>query len=146
VKGWDISNSEIRHSLFRNPRTGFNYASDLSNSVWGYYADGFFDRRPITDNIAVASGTRDVAYVGRLFYNTTTCPDHYGASLFVPNGGNRNKDSGDLSDNSGTFDSYYWTSSIYDITGGIILRLLSTNTGPWIGEKTSGAMVRCVRE
>ena len=69
------SNSEMRQSLFLDPPT--YTASSSGNSITGFYADGFFDRRPIVSNSTVAAETNDVAHVGRLFYNPTTL-----ASLF----------------------------------------------------------------
>lgn len=55
---------------------------NTKNSIYGYYADGFFDRRVIVGK-GVSTGA-DVAYVGRLFFNSAT-----GASLFFPSSGYR---------------------------------------------------------
>ncbi|NDV65244.1 hypothetical protein [Bacteroides sp. 224] len=95
-----VADSEIRQSLFKIPNDGRidqSYKSEERNSEWGYYADGFFDRRAIstpTDGdvdlcnddrwpiCAVAKGKSNVAYIGRLFYNP-----YNDASLFFPAGG-----------------------------------------------------------
>jgi hypothetical protein len=84
----DIANSEFRQSLYLTPPTGANNNSD--NIVWGYYADGYFDRRQIVASVdevassAVSPDTKDVGYQGTLFVNTSTK-----ASLFMPWGGER---------------------------------------------------------
>ena len=86
-----VSESEIRQSLFLNPH-GPTVAHNTDNSVWGYYADGFFDRRRITyangsvgaSNSTVAyNSQKDVAHVGRLFFSPHTAhlPNH---SVFFP--------------------------------------------------------------
>ncbi len=91
----DISNSEIRHSLWLQPPTGYP-DFDKMNSAWGYYADGFFDRRPLSTNIngVVSSGNNDVAYSGSLFFNPVVGSDHYNASLFLPGAGYRSASGG----------------------------------------------------
>jgi len=94
-----VSGSEYRQSLWLNPPTGQN--SNMDNSVWGYYADGFFDRRQIVESINNAENStvsyylsnlfdvrnRDIAYIGRLFFNPTT-----NRSLFFPAAGYRTTD------------------------------------------------------
>jgi hypothetical protein len=78
----------MRQSLFLNPQLGNALRSP--NSVWGFYADGFFDRRMpgvSHNNIAnstVAAGTNQVAYIGSLLFNPTT-----GYHLFFPAAGHR---------------------------------------------------------
>ena len=111
----------------------------------GYYADGFFDRRKINNTgNAVAEGTGDVAYIGRLFFNSLPESDHYGASLFLPYGGTRYNTSGALRTDflSG---ASYWTGSS-DGADGISLRMMETHAGPWEGSKYFGYMIRCVKE
>jgi len=143
--GTSISNSELRQSLFLHPQTGFNYASNLDNSVWGYYADGFFDRRLISNNhTAVAFGTDNVAYMGRLFYNSIPGSDHFCASLFLPSTGNRTPLKGDLV--LSPFESFYWTSSSNGENNGIGLRIWNSHAGPWYIDKSTGLQIRCVRE
>jgi hypothetical protein len=43
----NVADSEIRQSLWLDPQAGSTRKE--SNYVWGYYADGFFDRREITN-------------------------------------------------------------------------------------------------
>jgi len=85
----DIANSEIRQSLFMNPRTGTSTNRD--NSAWGFYADGFFDRRPISGKTHVAGNTNDVAWIGRIFFNDIWGSTHYNASVFFPAAGYRER-------------------------------------------------------
>jgi len=87
-----VAGSEIRQSLWLNPKPGRVGNSDIQNSAWGYYADGFFDRRQITTPAAsggaslsvVSDATESVAYIGNLFYNPNN-----NASLFFPATGYR---------------------------------------------------------
>lgn len=112
---------------YRRPIGGNTYDSEmiqslrfnterLGNAAWGYYADGFFDRRTPgkspthsaytqgSPDSAVAIGTKDVAYIGLLFYNEST-----NASLFFPAPGMRDRESGYLTGpGSG---GCYWTST-----------------------------------
>ena len=102
----DVTSSEIRQSLWLNPPA--KTASNIDNSVWGYYADGFFDRRQISNSSTVSAATYDIAYIGNLFYDSNT-----GASLFFPAAGNRKYASDNTSGNlqfTGN-NGYYWTSS-----------------------------------
>jgi hypothetical protein len=80
------STSEIRQSLWLNPQSGGT--SSVTNSNWGYYADGFFDRRTIQNSAVSATNSTNnkyVAYIGRLFFHPTTF-----ASMFFPAAGTRN--------------------------------------------------------
>ena len=114
----NISASELRQSLFMGPLVNGATGSTTNkhNTIYGYYADGFFDRRelgtPVNGklNSAVAEGTRDFAYSGRLFVNQNINGDHYNASLFFPLAGWRNSSTGALSQ-AGDI-GYYWTSSL----------------------------------
>ncbi|MCL2596797.1 MAG: BACON domain-containing protein [Paludibacter sp.] len=106
------SGSEMRQSLWWYPQTSTGY-SDFNNSVWGYYADGFFDRRQITNGVGTNPGTGSsvsttnyqIAHRGRLFYNPTT-----NASLFFPAAGYRHYTMGVLY-YLGDFGYYYSSSS-----------------------------------
>ncbi len=108
------SGSELMQSLFYTTfdNSGSN-RNDANHRYFGYYADGFFDRRPIgrsatsTANaaVAVSANTKDVAYRGLLFTNPFTK-----ASLFMPVGGLRNDAVGTLV-SAGGADGKYWTSS-----------------------------------
>ncbi len=98
----------MRQSLWRDPVAAS--ANSVGNSIWGYYADGFFDRRAIgnpegitaTPNSAVSATTGAVAYAGRLFFNPTT-----NASLFMPASSYRYFNSGQIFGAGGY--GYYWT-------------------------------------
>jgi len=112
---WELHNppvlaaSEFRYSLWKNPECGYsNFSSTIplfsasldynggntDNAVWGYYADGFFDRRQIVNGVGAGAGTAssvstgnvNIAHVGMLFYNDY--PDSK-ASLFFPAAGER---------------------------------------------------------
>lgn len=114
----DVYKSEIRMSLFRNPMKGDGnwvtaekpidpqnkpekYIPKILEEIkYGFYADGFFDRRPIVerdmiDGIERGSGkvskykgvsldTTEAAYGGVLIFN----PDN-NASIFFPAAGRR---------------------------------------------------------
>ena len=104
--------SEIRQSLWLTPKV--SSIPSIDNSVCGYYADGFFDRRTITNgpgtysetNTSVSVGDNQIAHIGRLFFN----PANY-ASLFFPSAGYRGF-SGNLQDVGHM--GYYWTTTTYD--------------------------------
>ncbi|MDR2231802.1 MAG: fimbrillin family protein, partial [Tannerella sp.] len=120
VSNPSVSQSEIRQSLWLNPPTGEN--NNTENSVWGFYADGFFDRYNLEEPMqggsggnpvaadwvkpnAVKAGTVNAAYMGRIVYN----PYNF-ASLFLPAAGMRgglNEGQLDLTGNRG----WYWTST-----------------------------------
>ena len=144
--GNSVSVSELRQSLFAKPVTGVGYKE--TNTVWGCYADGFFDRRLITKSPgpeireAVAFGTNDVAYIGRVFYNAIPGSDRYGASIFFPATGFRNT-FGDL-----TFEvnaGGYWSSSCEDGYGRP-LSIEKAAASPTKLSKAHGFSIRCVKE
>lgn len=107
--------SELKQSLWLQPQNGT--ASNVNNVIWGYYADGFFDRRELNPassqgtgskaNIAVSWTNGSVAYAGNLFYNPVT-----NASLFFPAAGYRNNFNGAVT--SAGDDGFFWTSTSYD--------------------------------
>ena len=115
-----VKGSEERQSLFLTPSAGLhvqNLSTNIENSAWGYYADGYFDRRPITDgkgvspgtDCAVAASTVDAAFRGRLFFNPVTY-----ASLFLPAPGYFRSDGNSFAGNA----AYYWScTSYYYISG-----------------------------
>ena len=158
--GANISNSEIRQSLFNNPKNTWNNAgNDFSNSVIGYYADGFFDRRPIvssengTANSTVAVGTADVAYIGRLFFNPRESSESYNASLFFPFSGHRKYENatvgGDLTF-TGSMGSY-WTCTRDDAAADpnsvSDMRISATDAALWrSGSCSWGYTIRPVAE
>jgi len=147
-----VTQSEIRQSLWLNPPTGMlnNSASDGANNVWGYYADGFFDRRKIGNSpngtalTAVSTANNSIAYIGRLFFNPNS--KSY-ASVFFPAAGNRNSNGSALGalTNDGKY-GYYWPStsssasiSYYLNIGEIIARFGNGNRG-------GGMSIRCVKQ
>jgi hypothetical protein len=93
---------ETQQSLWTTISTGNN----TDNSVWGYYADGFFDRRSTLGyngryaNTSVALPSQYAAFVGRLFYYPGTS-----ASIFFPMPGRVTwADTGGQTNQA----SYYW--------------------------------------
>jgi hypothetical protein len=87
-----IQASEFRQSMFQIPQllSGISTA----NNVFGYYADGYFDRRVIANapgnggasNSAVSETNNSVAYQGMLIFNPN---GNSQASLFFPATGHR---------------------------------------------------------
>lgn len=141
---WEYVSTQIAPTYPWDTCEGFE--KDLKdNTQEGFYADGFFDRRPIVNDgyFSVSSGNASVAYKGVLFFN-----DSNNKSLFFPSAGRLKDGSGEL-ENRGS--GYYWSSS----------------TGPWypkannpawwlttnywhmaIGTtiKSFGSSIRCVAE
>ena len=144
-----IEGSEMRQSLWLNPKAGLADFIDNSfrdNSIWGYYADGWFDRREIEASFgpSVSSNTKDVANVGRLFFNPNTTSNSYHASLFFPAAGTRTSYSGGLYD--GGFSGYYWSGSSSWTDSAWHLYLDADLAKPGCYRSRSYAMsVRCVR-
>lgn len=91
----DIIDSEVRQSLWLYPLHG-GYKSDFTNQIRGFLADGYFDRRQVTQTTQsfdggqkyaiVASGAVSAAYWGFLVFN----PHNY-ASIFFPLNGYYNE-------------------------------------------------------
>jgi hypothetical protein len=147
--------SEIRQSWYATPDNE-TYSTvptntNLENSLWGFYADGFSDRLVVasspngTDSTTVSFNSSnlsaitntDVAYVGRLIYNPTTY-----ASIFLPAPGTRGIN-GTLT-SSGTF-ATYWTSTCNNDYGWAFCftpTLFYSSAG---AAQTFGASVRCVK-
>ena len=156
-----IAGSEIRQSLWVDPPTIQNEKSE--NTTWGYYADGYFDRRALQSstgtsqnaNSAVSASNINVAYIGKLFFNPTT-----NASLFFPAVGYRYHNNGELFDAGGR--ARYWTSTSHSNNNpynGWFLYFYSNTrenksalyndsevTNQQSRSKASGAMVRCVKD
>ena len=113
----NVDGSEMRQSLYLSPKSGngFDFMNYLSNTVWGYYADGFFDRRFITEpggmnsgtSSSVSVGNNQIAHIGRLLYNP-----YNNASLFFPAAGWRDLVNGAL--NWAGVGGIYWSSSSFD--------------------------------
>lgn len=136
-----IFSSEFRQSLFLNPVPNFG-TDALSNSTFGYYADGWSDRQEIgvSPGASRPLGTigrgGQIAYIGRLFFNPYT-----NASLFFPAGGNRAANTGQLT-GDGT-NGIYWTTS----TGGGGAAAFLSVLGRMNNQRTGSAdFARCVKE
>jgi hypothetical protein len=101
-----LSRSEMFQSLMSSAEDGpANNTGNTDNSVWGMYADGFFDRRAISDGVTV--GTRSsIACQGRLFYNPATL-----GSVFLPASGSLAQTSAPLKIGE---ESMYWTTTTSD--------------------------------
>lgn len=143
--------SELRQSLFYSPADGL--VNSTTNSISGYYADGFFDRRQIKNSptgdaattVSYYPGTNNplnakIAYSGTLIYNPTTW-----ASIFLPTTGYRDR-TGSL--NEIGLSGYYWTSSC-KVAKSYAVGFMSKNTlYPTIGyefDRSIGGSVRCVK-
>lgn len=103
-----IGDSEIRQSLYVIPT--FGDATSRDNFRWGFYADGFFDRRdhnnpPVASthekftsamkaNTAVSWKSKDVGYIGTLIFNPDAGSLRENASLFIPAAGTRHSNEG----------------------------------------------------
>lgn len=138
------SESEISQSLY------YIMGNNSGNSVKGYYADGFFDRRKIgkqnsnpigliEDYTAVATDTYHVAYAGRLFYNPIN-----NASLFMPFSGYRWTGSPlGLRETDG---GWYWTTSKSGITSNAGIWYFSSviNNASWAPSQSLA--IRCVAD
>jgi len=126
VNTGNVEDSEIRQSMWVNPVPGYNVPPDNPNTLWGYYADGFFDRREITNSPGISPGVvgavsvsnEKVAYIGCLFYNPNN-----NNSLFFPAAGTRT-DTGDLNGTGST--GYYMTSSVAHVDANNINWNIST--------------------
>ncbi len=99
-----IATSELRQSLWLDPVSNFGVQPRVY-TLWGYYADGWFDRRATTDADRTTVGTgAGIAYAGRIFYN----PGNF-ASLFFPAQGSRTYSQGALSATGSSLQ--YWTTA-----------------------------------
>jgi hypothetical protein len=149
AESWaNISVSEVRQSLFLSPSSVVNFNSNLPNSLYGYCADGFFDRRPIENTASknksvVASGTKNIAFVGRLYFNPMSNSTHYNASLFFPTTGTRDYNSGMLTTLGS--DSSYWSASADDANNAIALRIHEGSSQSWRVHKATGGSIRPVK-
>lgn len=118
----------------------------------GFYADGYFDRRPIkkqqiadgTYRYGVSVNTSQVAYRGCVFYNPTT-----GASVFLPSGGRKESGDGRLMYAGET--GYYWTSSAAPIFPNSFRNAWAQESrGGLVGNLSTsvsaGHLIRCFRD
>lgn len=143
--GSQTSESEVRQSLFLVPPM-IATESRLENCKEGYYADGFFDRRRITDymglsNLRVA-GNAEVAYLGSLYFNPATY-----AAIFLPHAGRRYFQNGILQPGTGS-SGWYSTSTKVDKDDFWFLVIGDTTYGSSTiyGSNGIAISVRCVQE
>ena len=150
--------SEIRQSLYAMPdgdTFGPLHPADvaLENAVWGYYADGFFDRLAVgaspnaveattvsfnSSNLS-ATGNVDIAYSGLLVYNPAS-----NASLFLPASGFRDSGSNGALTNAGAMASY-WTGTVNGNNGWAFFMTPTSFYGYNNAHQSNGASVRCVK-
>ena len=148
-----VAGSEMRQSLWWKPQIGNGAPADnRENSVWGYYADGFFDRREIGNgagtnlagtNTSVSTANSRIAHIGNLFFNPDPTSTHYNASVFFPAAGFRSNTDGSLG-GAGNY-GFYWSSSSFSAGNSWRLYVYSTNVSPYATYRTYGFSVRCVR-
>ena len=130
-------------SLVYNASTNSSISTSTT-SPWGYYADGYFDRRAIVTsatnetNSAVSVNNDDVAYRGKLVYNPTT-----NASLFLPASGYRTYTGGTLYSTGAN--GLYW-SGTPNSTYAYHLYVYRGNVAVLDTYKSVGYSVRCVKE
>jgi hypothetical protein len=140
----NIYKSEIRQSLYAVPKNAVGSMTETTGRAWGYYADGYFDRRRIGNsangiaNSAVSASTKDAAYIGTLFFNDA----NGNRSLFAPAGGSRRTGGGRLND-SGS-EGFLWSSSGIEVDRGWYLYILSSEAYQYITASYYGFAVRCV--
>lgn len=140
ASSWNVNNDPCPTG-YRHP-TGAEFttfAPNDGNSLWGFYADGFFDRR-ITKSSANVTGARNYEFgtYGRVFFNATT-----NASVFFPVAGNRISGGGLQSTSNGN----YCTSDIVGSNANVLAFTSSTvtpNTGTYA--KARAFSVRCIQK
>lgn len=178
----DIAFSELRQSLYQNPKSGDagvndNVGAGLAEPVvgvireqnfWqdrsgqtneaqeyitfsiGFYADGFFDRRPIKMSggnypYCVSSDNAQAAYRGILVYNASN-----NASVFFPSAGRRRNYNGGLefAGNTGYFHSSSIFTSTVDEPQAVWSMFLSRwpNPGFMYQLPSFGQSIRCVKD
>lgn len=150
----EIAYSNLRVSLLEIPLTGNGYKDgvppthpvlgNLYGTLPAYYADGFFDRRPIVmDMKAVSINNANIAFRGTLFFNPNN-----NASVFLPSAGRLEsvegrKYAGDT--------GYYWSSSVAPRYPKLKYGVWGFETGYWnLAPVTSvgsfGFSIRCVTD
>ncbi|MDR1372164.1 MAG: hypothetical protein LBJ17_03410, partial [Dysgonamonadaceae bacterium] len=144
----NIAVSEMRQSLYAVPKEGVISMTENTGCAWGYYADGYFDRRAIVSSVgvnnvsksAVSVSTKDAAYIGTLFFNST----NGNRSLFAPAGGARVGNIGSLY-YSGNY-GFYWSSSSNSYETGWHLGFKKGVADQSSDTRSYGCAVRCVKE
>jgi hypothetical protein len=164
----NVATSEVRQSFYLAPGNSQDIQSNPTGLTWGYYADGYFDRRAIeirgttlgtsVQPTAVSWGTPQTAFVGAVLYNPTTY-----SHLFLPLPGIRESSlTGSAGGNGeiirtgvwGYYISSSWSDTSIGGTAGLLARSFriqgnwGTNTST-IGVEGSprarGFSIRCVR-
>ena len=138
-------NSEMHQSLLWNADKEPTEVNRL-NSIDGFYADGFFDRRQLrapegyntTDKVTVEFATGNVAYMGILYFNPLN-----NASLFLPMAGFRNATGNGALYQAGS-GCMYWSSSFGGPATPYGFALY--NTFASIQRMNATLPVRCVKE
>jgi hypothetical protein len=140
------SGSELMQSLFYVTFNDANHNIHSDNyRYWGYYADGYFDRRPIESsansysNTTVSANSKNVAYIGLLYTNPAS-----GTSLFMPAAGLRDPNDGKLSELGSN--GYCWSSSAVDPNYSWSLSFHNIHTHQGQSHHSFGFSVRCVAE
>ncbi|MDR1372815.1 MAG: hypothetical protein LBJ17_06835 [Dysgonamonadaceae bacterium] len=142
----NIAGSEMRQSLYAVPKDGYNSMEETAGRSFGYYADGYFDRRAIVDAVtpsagtksAVSHDTKDAAYIGTLFFNTND-----NRSIFFPAGGFRSSNDDGLLDYLGNY-GCYWNGSSYSQYSGWNLQFDISGAFQSYSGYGCGYAVRCV--
>ncbi|MDR2233547.1 MAG: fimbrillin family protein [Tannerella sp.] len=143
--GPDVSRSEMRQSLYENPPQSTSVRLNGVNAVFGYYADGFFDRMQITNgpgtsspgvlSSVAATDANRIAHRGWLYYNRNTL-----ASLFFPGAG--------IVDDGLSFAgtaNYYLSSTAQSSTPVYNIYTAGTNSNQSVIHANNGASIRCVK-
>jgi len=144
AEGNNTRNSEIRQTLYLTPPEGSSRNTD--NAHFGYYADGFFDRRLIllstngTPSTAVSTHDYHVAYAGYLFFNPTD-----NTSLFFPLSGQRSRNGGALL-STGTYAAYWTATAHTDPANAWVLTLDAQAPAQTYIKRSEAVSIRCVRE
>ncbi len=114
---------EIAFSLWRNHDADHN-GHNNDNAFYGYYADGFFDRRvvdgpyPTREQASKVSSGAEVAYEGMVMFNDNPASSQYGASIFFPFSTYRGDSDGQVALSGNGVGGNFWSStrSIIDAT------------------------------
>ncbi|MGL5226664.1 MAG: FISUMP domain-containing protein, partial [Bacteroidales bacterium] len=157
ISGWTSAavNTVVKYSLGSISPSGFKLpiVEDFNmlfkcKKAFGYYADGFFDRRQIGtpqsgtpgSNSAVSTGNDGIAYNGCIFINPET-----NASLFLPVAGYRATAYSGSLDGQGTYGAY-WTSVAHTNPGRSMMLFFQLTFGNTLGENANNAFsIRCVK-
>jgi len=146
--------SEMRQSLYLTPKNGSGGTYGLDNTEQGYYADGFFDRRQITNGPAgssnpgvdssVSTGNNQIAHRGCLYYNP-----YNNASLFFPAAGYRGIDTGagGALNNAGG-DGNYWSSSTFSTVTSWYQNFIGSDgsANQNCTNRSYGFSIRCIKD